>query len=182
MILLLFAALLLAAYVVFRKIVRRDYLSKGRLTPLSSLLQLLIFAALMCIPYLYNPPAWPWFWKPDAAQERWNFLSGLALIILGFAVAFGTMLWFGLRRAFGIQASGLIHTGPYRLSRNPQILGGYLLVIGVSLQWPSFYSLLWIALYAIIGHMMIVTEEEFLTKEYGDTYTHYCQQVPRYLG
>jgi hypothetical protein len=56
MILLLFATLLMAAYIVFRKLVRRDYLIKGRLTWLSSLLHLLIFAALMCTPYLYIPP------------------------------------------------------------------------------------------------------------------------------
>ncbi|NCF69480.1 MAG: hypothetical protein GWP61_26305 [Chloroflexi bacterium] len=74
------------------------------------------------------------------------------LIILGFAVAFGTMFWFGLRRAFGFKSNGLICSGPYRYSRNPQILGGYLLVIGVSLQRPSLYALLWTALYAIIGH------------------------------
>jgi len=178
MILMIFVILLIAAYIVFRKIVRRDYLTKGGLTWLSSLLQLVIFTAVMCMPYLYNPPAWPWFWELDGT---WNFAAGLALIMLGFIAAFGTMLWFGLRRAFGIKSSGLIRTGPYRFSRNPQILGGYLLVIGVSLQWPSFYSLLWIALYAIIGHMMILTEEEFLTNQYGAAYTHYCQQVPRYL-
>ena len=103
------------------------------------------------------------------------------LIILGFAVAFGTMFWFGLRRAFGFKSNGLICSGPYRYSRNPQILGGYLLVIGVSLQRPSLYALLWTALYAIIGHMMIRTEEEFLTQQYGAAYTQYCKQVSRYL-
>jgi len=173
------ALLLLAAYIVFRKIVRRDYLTKGGLTWLSSLLQLLIFVALMCFPYLYNPPEWPWFWKLDGAT--WNFITGFGLIILGFFVAFGTMLWFGLPRAFGFKSSGIIHTGPYRLSRNPQIIGGYLLVIGASLQWSSFYSLLWIALYGITAHMMIVTEEEYLSQQYGASYTQYCEGVARYL-
>ena len=99
----------------------------------------------------------------------------------GFVVAFGTMAWFGLRRAFGVQASGLVQSGPYRLSRNPQILGGYLLVLGVALQSPSLYSLGWIILYGIIGHMMIVTEEEYLAREYGTAYERYAEEVPRYL-
>jgi protein-S-isoprenylcysteine O-methyltransferase Ste14 len=131
------AVLLFAAFIVFRKIVRRDYLVKGSLTWLSSLLQLLIFAAWMCIPYLYNPPEWPWFWNPVDTLGSWYVFMGFFLIVLGFVVAFGTMFWLGMRRAFGIQTQGLVQTGPYRYSRNPQILGGCLLVVGVMLQWPS---------------------------------------------
>jgi protein-S-isoprenylcysteine O-methyltransferase Ste14 len=173
--------LLFSAYIVFRKRVRRDYLERGRLTPLSSLLQLLVFVALMCFPYLYNPPGWDWFWKVDLSTDPWYRAIGLALIIAGFVVAFGTMGWFGLRRAFGVQASGLVQTGTYRFSRNPQILGGYLLVLGVALQWPSLYSLGWIILYGVIAHMMIVTEEEYLTREYGSAYDRYVEDVPRYI-
>ena len=173
--------LLLSAYIVFRKTVRKDYLERGRLTPLSSLLQLLVFVGLMCFPYLYNPPGWDRFWKVALTTDPWYRVIGLVLIIAGFVVAFGTMGWFGLRRAFGVQASGLVQSGPYRFSRNPQILGGYLLVLGVALQWPSLYSLGWIFLYGVIGHMMIVTEEEYLTREYGTAYDRYVEDVPRYL-
>lgn len=177
-----FAALVLfAAFIVFRRIVRRDYLVKGRLTWLSSLLQVLVFAAWMCIPYLYNPPEWPWFWNLVGTLGSWHIFMGFFLIVLGFVVAFGTMFWFGMRRAFGIQTQGLVQIGPYHYSRNPQILGGYLLVIGVLLQWPSLYSIGWTILYAMIGHMMIVTEEEYLKKEYGEAYDRYCEVVPRYV-
>jgi protein-S-isoprenylcysteine O-methyltransferase Ste14 len=176
------AVLLFAAFIVFRKIARRDYLVKGSLTWLSSLLQLLIFAAWMCIPYLYNPPEWPWFWNLVDTLGSWYVFMGFFLIVLGFVVAFGTMFWFGMRRAFGIQTQGLVQTGPYRYSRNPQILGGCLLVVGVMLQWPSLYALRWIALYGVIGHMMIVTEEEYLKKVYGQAYDRYCEVVPRDVG
>ena len=103
------------------------------------------------------------------------------LSALGFVVAFGTMFWFGLRRAFGRQTAGLIQSGPYRWSRNPQILGGYLLVIGTVVQRPSFYALGWVLLYGIIAQMMIVTEEEYLQIQYGEAYDQYCAHVPRYL-
>jgi len=173
--------LLLAAYLVFRRIVRKDYLVKGRLTWLSSLLQLLIFTGLMCFPYLFNPPDWAYFWDFVGTSVSWYVNLGFGLILLGFVVAFGTMFWFGIRRAFGVQTSGIILAGPYRISRNPQILGGYLMVIGVALQWISLYSLVWIILYGIIGQMMILTEEEFLKKQYGEAYDQYCKSVPRYL-
>ena len=179
---LLFATLLLlAAYIVFQKIVRRDYLTKGKLIWPSSFLQLLIFIGLMCLPYLYNPPNWSYFWDFEAASEFWLGYLGFFLIILGFVVAFGTMAWFGLRRAFGRQTAGLIQNGPYRWTRNPQILGGYLLVIGSAVQRPSLYALGWVILYGIIAQMMIVTEEEYLQIQYGEAYDHYCARVPRYL-
>lgn len=158
-----------------------NYLVKGNLTWSSSLLQLVVFAGLVCFPYLYNPPNWPSFWNQVVTLGSWYVYLGFGLLILGFVVAFGTMYWFGMRRAFGIQTYGLIRTGPYRFSRNPQIVGGYLLVIGVSLQWPSLYSLGWIMLYGIIGHMMIVTEEEYLKEQYGEAYDQYCEVVPRYF-
>jgi len=179
--LLLAFFLLAVAYLVFRRLIRRDYLRKGHLTSLSSCLQLLVFAGLMGFPYLFNPPAWPWFWRLEGTSGFYLQLLGLSVILLGFGVAFGTMAWFGLRRAFGLEVKGLVRLGPYRFTRNPQILGGYLLVIGITIQWPSWYSLGWIILYGVIGHWMILTEEEHLRTLFGEEYKCYCEQVPRYL-
>jgi protein-S-isoprenylcysteine O-methyltransferase Ste14 len=76
---------------------------------------------------------------------------------------------------------GLISTGPYRFTRNPQILGGYLLVIGVTVQWPSWFMIVWIVLYGMISHWMVITEEEHLWALFGEEYVFYCRKVPRYL-
>jgi len=180
--LLLALLLLLFAHVVFRRIVRRSYSVHGRLSGLASVLQLLVFVAYMSFPCLFNPPEWLCFWRVPESSNRFLFLSGLVVTCLGFVVAFGTMGWFGIAKAFGLSREGLTRRGPYRISRNPQILGGYLLVIGTSLQWPSVYSLGWLLMYAIIGHWMVITEEEHLLKVFGDDFQRYCAEVPRYLG
>jgi protein-S-isoprenylcysteine O-methyltransferase Ste14 len=172
--------LILAAYVVFRWIVRRDYLGKGRLTLGASILQLLVFFAVMCFPYLYNPPEWGCFWVLDDLEKP-HRVVGFILICLGFVSAFGAMFWFGLRRAFGLEVSGLIRHGPYRYTRNPQVIGGSLLIIGPAVQWPSWYSLGWLVLFGVICHMMVLTEEEYLRAKFGEEYRRYCQEVPRYL-
>ena len=178
-----FALLLLtAAYVVFRQIVRKDYLENGRLSKKSSFLQLLIFFCFFCFPYLYNPRGWDFFWKFDVAAGEYFKVLGFILILLGFLVAFGTMFWFGIRRAFGLTSEELVQSGPYRFSRNPQILGGYLLVMGVAVQCPSWFALGWLLIYAAICHMMIITEEEHLSLQFGEEYIQYCSMVPRYLG
>lgn len=173
--------LLTSAYIVFRRIVRRDYLLYGHLTRLSSSLQLLVFAGIMGLPYLFNPPEWPWFWILNRMINPQLGILGMAIIILGFVVAFGTMAWFGIRRAFGFESQVLIRIGPYRITRNPQILGGYLLVAGVSVQWPSWFAAVWIILYGLIGHWMIITEEEHLQAVFGEEYMRYREQTPRYL-
>ena len=56
-----FAALLTAAgFLVFRRVVARAYLIKGRLDLTSSLLQLAVFAGFFSFSYLYLPPEWAW--------------------------------------------------------------------------------------------------------------------------
>jgi protein-S-isoprenylcysteine O-methyltransferase Ste14 len=174
-------ALVVGAFLVFRILVRRDYQWIGHLSPLFSFLELLVWGLYFAFPYIYNPPDWPWFWKPDSRSSA-PFLIGLVWIALGITLAFGTMFWFGVLRAFGLQADELIQTGPYSVSRNPQILGGALIVVGSAVQWLSWYALGWILVYAAITHMMVLTEEEHLLALLGADYESYCNRVPRYLG
>ena len=181
-ILMLLALLLLGgAYILFRNILLQDYLLRGKLSKRSGFLQLVVFAGLMALPYLFNSPDWPWFWKMAGPTSLVQQILGFLIILLGFLVAFGTMARFGLQRAFGIEVSALIDKGPYLFTRNPQIIGGYLLVIGTTIQWPSLYGAAWVVLYGIIGHWMILTEEEHLGAIYGSVYREYCGRTPRYL-
>jgi protein-S-isoprenylcysteine O-methyltransferase Ste14 len=175
------AVLLLFAYWTFRRIVRHRYLQKGKLNLFASLLQLLVFVAYFGFPTLFNPPKWYLFWQYQGEPDVLLHFSGLVLICLGILVAFGTMGWFGLKKAFGIDTGGLTKDGPYRFSRNPQIIGGFLLVCGSFLQQPSWSMLGWATIYGIIAHWMVVTEEEHLSQIFGEEYTTYCTSVPRYI-
>jgi protein-S-isoprenylcysteine O-methyltransferase Ste14 len=174
--------LVVATFIVFRLLVRRDYRRRGRLTALSSLLELLVWASYMGFPYLYNPPQWAWFWSQEVPVGPTLRIIGVTCIAAGLVSAFGTMAWFGLRRAFGLEVGQLIRLGPYRFTRNPQLLGGSLLVIGSVLLWPSWYAVGWAVLYGVVAHLMVLTEEEHLRAVFGDAYVRYCEQVPRYLG
>ncbi len=176
------AVLVIAALVVFRIFVRRDYKQTGRLTTFSSFLELLVWGAYMSFPYLYNPPEWILFLSPDVPVGETLRIIGIICILAGFITAFGTMFWFGPYRAFGLQVDRLIQTGLYRYSRNPQIVFGSLLVIGTFILWPSWYALGWVALYGIVSHIMVLTEEEHLRDVYGEEYVSYCKRAPRYLG
>ena len=173
--------LILAAYLVFRRVVRRSYERHGRLTRVAACLQFMVFLGVIAFPFLYNPKQWQWFWILDTPAGRPWATAGFVVIALGFIVAFGTMAWFGLRRAFGLGVVGLVRGGPYRLTRNPQIIGGYLLIIGSSLQWPSLGACGWIVVWGDATHWMILTEEEHLRRQFGEEYVRFCREVPRYL-
>jgi protein-S-isoprenylcysteine O-methyltransferase Ste14 len=174
--------LIFIAFAIFRVFVRRDYQRKGRLTLASSILQVLVWGLYMSFPYVYNPAEWVRFWSRDVPVGAPVRGAGLICIAVGLASAFGTMIWFGLRRAIGLQADGLIQRGPYRVTRNPQLVGGGMLVIGTVVLWPSWYALGWAVLYGVVGHLMVMTEEGHLGEVYGEEYERYCEQVPRYLG
>ena len=174
--------LTLAAYVVLHIVVRRDYQQKGQLSVFSSLLELLVFVLYMAFPYFYNPTQWAWFWIPNPQISQVQWVIALILIVAGMAIAFGTMAWFGLRRAFGLQVDALLQTGAYLYSRNPQIVGGALMVTGVALLWPHWYAVMWLVLYFWISHLMVLTEEEHLAQVFGEEYKAYCAKTPRYLS
>ncbi|MDD3179639.1 MAG: methyltransferase [Opitutaceae bacterium] len=176
------AGLIAVAFVVFRILVRRDYQRKGRLTRFTSFFELLVWSSYFGFPYLYNPPQWVSFWSCEAPVSTPVRVTGMVCIAIGLVTAFGTMFWFGLRRAFGWQADGLIQGGPYRVTRNPQLVGGSLLAIGAAILWPSWYAVGWVMLYGVVAHLMVRTEEEHLRAVYGEEYARYCGRVPRYVG
>jgi protein-S-isoprenylcysteine O-methyltransferase Ste14 len=180
----LIAALLLlvGAFVIFRILVRGDYRRKGRLTPFTSFLELLIWVLFVCFPYIYNPSDWWLVWFAETPHSPLLEIVGSALTVVGMAIAVIAMAGLGFGRTMGQKGEVLQRAGLYRLSRNPQIVGGGLAVIGIAVLWPSWYALGWVALYGAIGHMMVLTEEEHLRKVHGEGYVRYCQRVSRYLG
>lgn len=176
----LFSAVVLlsGARLVFFHLVLRDYQSYGRLGTLSAILQLLVLAGFFIFPYLYMPSNWAWDWWLNGT---WNRLVALVLVSLGMVLAFGTMIWFGLGRAFGLHSGSMVKTGPYRYSRNPQILGGWLMVLGVFIYLPSLYNLGWVLIWAVISHWMVSVEEIHLQNQFGEEFERYCAETPRYI-
>jgi protein-S-isoprenylcysteine O-methyltransferase Ste14 len=174
--------LVFGAFVIFRRVVRRCYEQHRRLTPFPFFLQLLIWGMFLAFPTIYNPFNWAWSQSdtsrgiPVLGAVGWACAGmGLAILVL----AFGRL---GLPRSCGQEAKRLEISGLYRLTRNPQLVGGTLLIVGYVVLWPSWYALGWGILYAIMAHMMVLTEEAHLHAVHGEAYAEYCRRVPRYLG
>jgi protein-S-isoprenylcysteine O-methyltransferase Ste14 len=177
-----FALMVTAAYLIFRRLVLHDYEQKQRLTPLPFVFQLLIWGLFFAFPCIYNPISWAWSQSEIIRTKPALGAIGWTLVVIGLSILILALLWLGLPRSCGQQANKLEISGIYRLSRNPQLMGGAILIIGYIFLWPSWYALGWLFLFAFMTHMMVHTEEQFLTGLFGEEYKRYCQQVPRYFG
>jgi len=171
------AVLLIAAFVVFRVIVRRDYQRKGRLTWFSGLLELLIFSLWAWFAYEYSPSDWPALHVGLTIK-----IIGWILFAGGFTVTFVAMGWLGMARSFGWAPDVLKQSLFYGVTRNPQSVAFMLGMIGYLMLWPSWYGLGAVILVAAMVHVMILTEEEHLLAVHGDEFARYCERVPRYLA
>lgn len=117
-------------------------------------------------------------------DEAITWVSGLALLLSGTILTLaGIMEFRSLRKVSGMEVSSLITTGIYHWSRNPQFLGFYLALLGMSLLGCSGYALLLAAIAVIYCHYYIVkVEEPYLERVFGKDYVAYKSRTPRYLG
>lgn len=106
---------------------------------------------------------------------------GWLLLAAGLAIMFTGISSLGFWQALGQPAPRLNQNGLYRFCRNPQIVGCFLFALGFGLLWPSWYALGWVLLFAAIGHLMVLTEEQHLRSAFPDEYLDYCTRVPRYF-
>ena len=175
-----FGITLLAAYLIFRIVVRRDYLKRGCLSGFSTALEFMIFALHANLPYLYLGVPWPTL--PALPENPILRLLGLSIGGLGLLVTLFIMSRLGFGTTIGQRPGEVRQSGPYRLTRNPQLLSYGALLLGLGIMYPSIQTAAWILLYGAITHMMVLTEEEHLTNQFNEKYLDYCSRVPRYLG
>jgi protein-S-isoprenylcysteine O-methyltransferase Ste14 len=169
-----------SGYIIFRILVRNDYRKRGKLSPLSAFLEFVFFALHANAMYLFIPVKWPEL--PPLADEVLLYYTSLVLIIIGLVVVITAMLPLGYFRAMGLRSKKLKTNGLYSLTRNPQLVGYYLILIGFAVSYPSVYSAAWIIIFGVVVHWMVITEEEYLLKIYGQEYEDYCKRTPRYLS
>src|SRR5262249_27365884 len=111
--------------------------------------------------------------------------TGVLLIALGLMIS-AAVVW-TLRRA-GTPVSprrpttGIVRTGPYRYSRNPDYIGQTIIYVGAAVRagivWP--FLLLPLVLLAI-QRGVVRREERYLESKFGKEYCDYKARTPRWL-
>lgn len=170
---------LLVTIIIFRVFVRRDYLQRGKLGPLSVTLEFIVFALHANVIYLHLSVPWPLL--PPAPENPVQLYLGAAVTILGLLTTLAIMAHLGFSTTIGQQPGEVRQSGPYRWTRNPQILTYGVMLVGLGIMYPSLQIAAWILLYGAIGYLMVITEEEHLSTLFGEKYDEYRNKVPRFI-
>jgi protein-S-isoprenylcysteine O-methyltransferase Ste14 len=115
-----------------------------------------------------------------------TMIIGFVLVALGESIRFWGVAYAGsLTRVTGsVGAPEVIVTGPFAYVRNPLYVGNMLTYIGIGVMSNALYPWLVIiaAVYFVFQYFQIVLgEEEFLAKEFGEEYSNYKKNVPRFI-
>ena len=111
----------------------------------------------------------------------WLRVLAIALLVIFLAFFIYAFLLLGRNNSYGAQ-DGLVTTGVYRWTRNPQntILMVVYACLAVAANSAPTYVLCtaMIAAYAL----MVFAEEPWLAAAYGEHYRCYCDRVPRFFN
>ena len=81
-----------------------------------------------------------------------------------------------------VPSTALVTTGPYRFTRNPMYLGFTLLYLGAALWTNAAWPLLFLPIVLVVMHYgVIVREEAYMARTFGEDYQRYRQRVRRWL-
>ncbi len=105
-----------------------------------------------------------------------RFITGAALYALG-------LLLLGLSRAAVAAPSGEggRQNGVYRFSRNPMYVSYFLCFLGCALMARSPLLAALTLVFQLSAHWIVLAEERWCVRRFGEPYTRYMKRVRRYL-
>ena len=169
---LLLLSVLIAAVALFNA--RREYRKHGRLT----LFGLFLVCLMLFVPNVLIDSAIS-YRLPDSLLA-W---VGVAISTLGLAICLqGIFTFRSIAKILCLDPGSLAETGPYRWGRNPQYVGWLMFLFGFCLIDWSPWCLGALAVVAVSLHLLVLIEEEHLTRVFGEAYEAFRRRTPRYLG
>lgn len=114
-------------------------------------------------------------------------------LVIGTAIVVGAILFLGLWAILLVRRSGqsenpwkpttsIVEAGPFRVSRNPMYLQMVLVCLGLSVMlWNAYLFVLAFVCGWVLQTLVIVPEEDYLERRFGDTYRDYKRRVRRWI-
>ena len=141
--------------------------------PLLFILPIVVALALeRLVPTSFAPGTLPW------AAGVVFVVTGTALCVSGFY----TQKRAGTDPIPFNPSTCIVAHGPYRFSRNPMYLGFALVTLGIALLVNSGWMLLAVPIGLLLVHrLVIVREERYLERKFGEEYLNYKNRVRRWI-
>ncbi|MEY8352992.1 isoprenylcysteine carboxylmethyltransferase family protein [Lachnospiraceae bacterium 54-53] len=81
----------------------------------------------------------------------------------------------------GPAENGINFKGLYRFSRNPMYVSYFIYFSGCVLLTRSFLLLVSVIVFQVSSHWIILSEERWCVREFGEEYINYMKKVRRYI-
>jgi len=126
-----------------------------------------------------------WFRPLPIFSQRSALWPGLLLIAVGVGLAISgrqALVGAGTNVNPYKPSTTVVASGPYRLTRNPLYVSLTLMYLGLTLAFNTGWGLVLLLPVLILMHFgVILREERYLEKKFGDSYRGYRDKVRRYL-
>jgi protein-S-isoprenylcysteine O-methyltransferase Ste14 len=156
----------------------RDLKSSGQLSRSSFVA---LFGAYSCLSIGPMLAAWQGVW-PLPMPSTVSTVVGAICAVTGGAIHVVSRLQFwSFRLAWGLALDRLITGGIYRFSRNPQVIGLSLFLLGVAFLGRAGAAFGLVVVFWVCSRIWIGIEERALENHFGETYRRYRAAVPRFL-
>lgn len=124
-------------------------------------------------------------WPHPVLSQSVQYSVGFALIALSVLAA----LWVirELRRHktnldVNKPTTAIVSSGLFRISRNPIYVSMVILIIGIAAAVDSYWLLISsLPAIAVVHYFVVLREEAYLTRKFGDDYLRYQSRVRRWL-
>ncbi|WP_455716688.1 methyltransferase family protein [Anaerosporobacter sp.] len=112
----------------------------------------------------------------EIRTDQYWFYVGLVTYGLGVLLCFASVSNFAKPAENGINLKGL-----YRISRNPMYVAYFIYFLGCVLLTRSLLLLAILIVFQISAHWIILSEERWCIKKFGEEYKNYMDKVRRYI-
>lgn len=118
-------------------------------------------------------------------STNFSFALGVIFVIAGLCIVLPALIKFFRTKNTLIPflpAHSLQTTGIYSISRNPMYLGLLILYIGIGFLNGNFYTILLIPLLILlVNYLVIIKEEKYLIRAFGNDFLEYIKNVRRWI-
>lgn len=123
---------------------------------------------------------------PKFLPALWNVILSVPVIIIGLSLMLWSVLYFIKARGTPVPfnpPSMLVTTGPYAYTRNPMVLGVFVLLFGIGILLRSISLVfIFLPLFILLGVLELKKiEEPELEKRLGQAYLEYKKRVPMFI-
>jgi len=115
------------------------------------------------------------FFEESKLNDIISFI-GLGIYVIGTILYTISIVQFARPNKNGLNTNKL-----YKISRNPMYVAFFLYFLGCSMLLNSWLFLSILVIFQISVHYLVLSEERWCIKEFGEDYKNYMKKVRRYI-